>query len=299
MFPEKDIQPLTDYGLTVEQVNKQIETITSGMTHSQLVDTATVGNGILKVQNKFQDYIDFFESKRNSLFIVKFVPASGAASRMFKFLYQFLDEYDPQKENIEIYAKRNKEILTFLRGMRKLPFYETVRNAALEKNPDYDKLSLGEECVLFAKAMLDANGLNYSFYPKGLLPFHKYPTHVATVFREHLLESTLYASSHNESNLHFTISEVHTDMFNKELDSIKEGLEKDTNTKFNVSFSYQNKATDTIAITANDELYRNPDGSLLFRPSGHGALIENLNQLDYDLIFIKNVDNIAVFEQNK
>ena len=299
MFSEKDIQQITDYGLTVEQVNKQIETITSGMTHSQLVDTATVGNGILKVQNKFQDYIDFFESKRNSLSIVKFVPASGAASRMFKFLYQFLDEYDPQKENIEIYAKRNKEILTFLRGMRKLPFYEAVRNAALAKTPDYHKLSLGEECVLFAKAMLDANGLNYSFYPKGLLPFHKYPTHVATAFREHLLESTLYASSHNESNLHFTISEVHTEMFNNELANIKDALEKETNTKFNVSFSYQNKATDTIAITANNELYRNPDGSLLFRPSGHGALIENLNQLDYDLIFIKNVDNIAVFEQNK
>ncbi|MBU3822138.1 DUF4301 family protein [Flavobacteriaceae bacterium XHP0103] len=299
MFTEKDIQQITDHGLTVEQVNKQMETIKSGMTYSNLVDTATVGNGVLKIQNKFQEYIDFYEAKRNSLSVVKFVPASGAASRMFKFLFQFLQDYDPQKENIEVYAKRNSEISVFLRGMRKLPFYETVRNELQKNIPDFEKVSLGEECVLFVKAMLDANGLNYSFYPKGLLPFHKYQDHVSTAFKEHLLESTLYASSNNEANLHFTISEAHTDMFNMELESIKEDLEKETNTRFNVSFSYQNKATDTIAITANDELYRNEDGSLLFRPSGHGALIENLNQLNHDLIFIKNIDNIAVFEQNK
>ncbi|MGE5944894.1 MAG: DUF4301 family protein, partial [Flavobacteriales bacterium] len=154
-------------------------------------------------------------------------------------------------------------------------------------------------CVLFVKTMLDADKLNYSFYPKGLLPFHKYKTHVSTAFREHLLEATLCASSNNNANLHFTVSEAHTKMFHTELENIKADLEKETNTKFNVSFSYQSKSTDTIAITANDELYRNEDGSLLFRPSGHGALIENLNTLDYDLIFIKNIDNIVVFEQNK
>ena len=102
----------------------------------------------------------------------------------------------------------------------------------------------------------------------------------------------------NKTNLHFTISEVHKDMFESELKDIKKDLENEINTKFEVSFSYQNKSTDTISITSKDELFRTEDSKLLFRPSGHGALIENLNTLDYDLIFIKNIDNIVVLEQN-
>ncbi|WP_100610229.1 DUF4301 family protein [Confluentibacter lentus] len=299
MFTEKDIQQINDYGLTVEKINSQIETIKSGMTYSHLIEPAAIGNGILRVQTKFDDYISEFESKRNNLSIVKFVPASGAASRMFKFLFQFLKEYDANKESIDDYAKKNKDISVFLDGLEKLPFYNIVRNKAMDSTPNFDQLSLGEQCFLFVKTMLDPNQLNYSFYPKGLLPFHKYKTGVSTAFKEHLLEATLCASSNNNANLHFTVSEAHTEMFHNELANIKEDLVKETNTKFNVSFSYQSKSTDTIAITSNDELYRNEDGSLLFRPSGHGALIENLNTLDYDLIFIKNIDNIVVFEQNK
>lgn len=299
MFTENDIQQINNYGLTVEKVNAQIETIKSGMKYSHLMEPAGIGNGILRVESKFEDYINLFDTKRDQLSIVKFVPASGAASRMFKFLFQFLKDYDPSKQSIEDYTKNNKDVAIFVNGLERFPFYNIVRNKILETHPNYNDLTLGEQCVLFVKTMLDANQLNYSFYPKGLLPFHKYKTHVSTAFREHLLESTLYASSNNHANLHFTVSEAHTKMFQDELATIKADLEKETNTQFDVSFSYQSKSTDTIAITANDELYRNPDGSLLFRPSGHGALIENLNALDYDLIFIKNIDNIVVFEQNK
>src|SRR5690606_7997948 len=293
------IKQINNYGLTLEKVTNQIDIIKHGMEFSVLVEPAGIGNGILKVQTKFEEYINEFDSKRDKLSIVKFVPASGAASRMFKFLFQFLKEYDPNKESIEAYANKNKDISVFVNGLEKLPFYDIVRNKAMGATPNFDSLSLGEQCVLFVKTMLDASLLNYSFYPKGLLPFHNYKTHVSTAFKEQLLEETLCASSNYMANLHFTVSEAHTQMFNNELASIKTDLEKETNTTFHISFSYQSKATDTIAITANDELYRNEDGSLLFRPSGHGALIENLNALDYDLIFIKNVDNIVVFEQNK
>ncbi len=300
MFTEQDIKQINNYGLTVEKVNNQIEIIKSGMTYSKLVGAATIGNGILRKDSVQQKkYIDAFDSKRNKLSIVKFVPASGAASRMFKFLFQFLKEYDPKKESIEAYTEKNKDISVFVNGLEKLPFYDIVRNKTMETTPNFNELSLGEQCVLFVKTMLNANQLNYSFYPKGLLPFHKYPAKVSTAFAEHLLESTLYASSNNQSNLHFTISEAHKDMFDEELIKIKENLEKETNTSFNISYSYQSKSTDTIAITSKDEIYRNDDGSLLFRPSGHGALIENLNTLDYDMVFIKNIDNIVVFEQNK
>lgn len=299
MFTENDIQQINNYGLTVEKVSEQIKIIKSGMKYSHLIEPAGIGNGILRVQSKFEDYINIFNTKRNNISIVKFVPASGAASRMFKFLFQFLKEYDPNKQSIEDYIKNNHDISVFVKGLAKLPFYDIIRNKAEEIHPNYNTVTLGEQCVLFVKTMLDANQLNYSFYPKGLLPFHNYKTGVSTAFKEHLLEATLCASSNNRANLHFTISEAHTEMFHNELETIKNDLEKETNTTFNVSFSYQSKSTDTIAITATDELYRNEDGSLLFRPSGHGALIENLNTLDYDLIFIKNIDNIVVFEQNK
>src|SRR5690606_2595879 len=138
---------------------------------------------------------------------------------------------------------------------------------------------------LFVKTMLDHNQLDYGFYPKGLLPFHKYKTRVATAFEEHLMEATVYASSNNKANLHFTISEAHKTLFENEWKQIKQRLEKETNTAFNVCFSYQNKATDTVALTSKDALYRDEYGNLLFRPSGHGALIENLNALDSDIIF--------------
>lgn len=299
MFSDKDTQQIINHGLTVEKVNNQIGIIKSGMIYSNLVEAATIGNGILKINaEKQQDYINRFESNRNQWSIVKFVPASGAATRMFKFLFQFLNEFNTAQQSIEAYSEKNNAISVFIKGLEKFPFYEIVKEKMHQTNPNVDALPLGEHYVLFVKTMLDANQLNYSFYPKGLLPFHKYKNHVSTAFKEHLLEATMYASSNNRANLHFTISEVHKAMFEKELKLVKEPLETETHTKFNVSFSYQNKSTDTIAITSNDKLYRTEDDKLLFRPSGHGALIENLNALDFDFIFIKNIDNIVVLEQN-
>ena len=299
MFSDKDIEQIKNHGLTMQQVHAQIELIKSGMTHSKLISAATIGNGILKIEEKKQFYIDAYESNKNKLSIIKFVPASGAATRMFKFLFEFLKTFDSSKQTLESYSEKNKDVNTFINGLEQFPFYDIVRKKIAETTPNYNSLSKSEQVVLFVKTMLDSQALNYSFYPKGLLPFHKYDNKVSTAFQEHLLEATLYASSNQNAYLHFTISEAHKDMFHKELDEVKSTLGKETKTTFHVSFSYQNKATDTIAITANNELYRNDDGSLLFRPSGHGALIENLNALNHDIIFIKNIDNMVVFEKNK
>jgi hypothetical protein len=299
MFAKKDIQQIKDCGLTVEKVISQIELIKSGMSYSNLIAAANIGNGILKIDEKQQqEYINLFETKRNQLSIVKFVPASGAATRMFKFLFQFLKEHDVN-ESIETYSERNKEILIFFNGLEKLPFYEDVINKAKELIPNFNELPVNERHLEFVKTMMSEDRLNYSFYPKGLLPFHKYSTQVSTAFEEHLMEATLYASSKGKANLHFTISEVHKKMFKEELEYITEDIENKTNSIFDISFSYQSNSSNTIAITSKDALYREQDGSLLFRPSGHGALIENLNALDFDLIFIKNIDNIVVSDKNK
>ncbi|WP_246124782.1 DUF4301 family protein [Algibacter pacificus] len=302
MFSEKDTRQINSKGIALKQVEAQVSRIKNGMTYSNLIAAANIGKGIESYNSyKSQEFIKRFEDKQNELDIVKFVPASGAASRMFKFLFQFLKNFDSNNETIDAYIenKNDKLIKTFVAGLENFPFYTEVLTKAKAIYPNYDNFSKSEACTAFVKTMLDENALNYSFFPKGLLPFHTYNNVAVTAFREHLLESTLYASSNNKANLHFTVSEKHHKYFNAELSKIKSELEEKTNTTFNVSFSYQKEETETLALTTDNQIYRNEDGSILFRPAGHGALIENLNDLDHDIVFIKNIDNIVVFEKNK
>ncbi len=302
MLSKKDVQYIESKGITITQVKKQIERIKNGMSYSNLIAAANIGSGIERYnEQEIQDLVNLYETKQNSLNIVKFVPASGAATRMFKFLFEFLNHFNPKKENIETYAKRYNDnlIKTFFLRLEEFPFYNEVLSKAKTISPNFEKLSKEENYFEFVKTMLYENGLNYSFFPKGLLSFHKYETEIVTAFHEHLLESTLYASTNNKSDLHFTVSEKHHPYFNSELNKIKDRLEQKTNTTFNVSFSYQKGETETIALTTTNNICRNDDDSILFRPAGHGALLENLNDLNSDLVFIKNIDNIVVFNKNK
>ncbi|SFC86785.1 DUF4301 family protein [Algibacter pectinivorans] len=301
MFSDQDIKQLKSKGISVKAVEAQVTRLKEGMTFSNLLAAATVDKGIESYDgNEIQNFIDLYEAEQNNISIVKFVPASGAATRMFKFLFQFLKGFNPAKETLEKYAERKNDnlILIFAEGLEKFPFYKEVISKVKQSNPDFESLSRDEKILLFVKTMLDAKGLNYSFFPKGLLPFHKYNNEVKTAFEEHLFESTLYADSNRQANLHFTVSKNHQLYFSNELSKIRETLEKQTKTTFNVSFSYQNEATETVALATNDDVVRKEDGSILFRPAGHGALLENLNKLDNDLIFIKNIDNIVVSGRN-
>ena len=297
IFSEKDTIQIESHGLTIDKINKQASLIKSGMSYSHLKEAATIENGIFKIETKKEShYISLFESRRNELFMVKFVPASGAATRMFKFLFQFLNTYNIKEETLENYIARtaNKNLQTFINNLEKLPCFEDVIHKIHKVIPNYNDLPHDERCVEFVKTMLDEDRLNYSFYPKGLLPFHKYQSHVCTAFEEHLFEAAFYASANKKANLHFTISKTHQDRFQEELNHILEDVENQTGISFNISFSYQKPTTDTIALTKDSEIYKEQDGSILFRPSGHGALLENLNDLDYDIIFIKNIDNVVV-----
>ncbi|MFV9549805.1 DUF4301 family protein [Algibacter sp. PT7-4] len=302
MFSDKDIQQIKSKGITIEQVSAQVSRLKNGMTFSNLVAAATIGKGIESYDTKeTQEFLKLYEAKQSQLSIVKFVPASGAATRMFKFLFQFLNNFNPLKENIATYAERKNDALItlFTENLEKFPFYKEVNARVKKENPDFDTLPEAEKHLLFVKTMLDAKGLNYSFLPKGLLPFHKYRNAVKTAFEEHLFESTLYASSNGKANLHFTVSKNHQLYFSNELSRIREAIEEKTNTTFNVSFSYQNEATETVALKADNDVFRKEDGTILFRPAGHGALIENLNTLNNDIIFIKNIDNIVVSNLNE
>jgi hypothetical protein len=296
-FTEKDIQQIEKKGLTLEKVMSQIELFKAGLPYIELKAAATVGDGISIIEDDEKNrYIDLFESRRNSISILKFIPASGAATRMFKFLFHFLHNYDLTKESINAYINRNKarDLSLFLVGLEKLPFFEEVIHYLHEIFPNFNEMTYNKQRQEFIKTMLDEDRLNYSFSPKGLLPFHKYSEHVCTAFEEHLFEAALHASSNNKANLHFTISEKYNHKFDEEFKYIEEDVEEKTNTFFNIAFSYQKESTDTIAVTLDNEPVRTDDGSLLFRPSGHGALLENLNDFHADLIFIKNIDNVVV-----
>lgn len=301
MFLDKDIKQIKSKGITIDEVNAQLSRLKNGMTFSDLVAAATIGKGIESYnENEVKEFIDLYEAKQKELSIVKFVPASGAATRMFKFLFQFLKNFNPSKESVKVYSESNNDALIalFFNELENFPFYKEVISKIKKENSDFDSLSEDDKYLQFVKTMLDAKGLNYSFLPKGLLPFHKYGEDVKTAFEEHLFESTLYASSNGEANLHFTVSKNHQLYFSNELGRIREAMKEKTNTTFNVSFSYQNEATETVALTADNDVFRKDDGSILFRPAGHGALIENLNTLDNDIIFIKNIDNIVVSNRN-
>ena len=296
-FSKNDIHQIEAKGLTVEQVKSQIEILKIGVPYVNLLREATIDSGILKVSDKEKTYyIKKFKNSQLHLSLLKFVPASGAATRMFKFLFHFINEFNPEKETINAYINRAKasELSIFLMGLEKLPFFEEVINKAHEKVSNFNELNYGQQRLEFVKIMLDKDQLNFASYPKGLLPFHRYKEHVSTAFEEHLFEGALYASSNNTADIHFTISENHKHRFDEEFKYIEEDVERRTNTKFNITFSYQNESTDTISVTLDNELCRDHDEKLVFRPSGHGALINNLDKLKADIIFIKNIDNVVV-----
>lgn len=293
-FSERDLQLLKDKGILMETVRYQIDTFRDGIPFVSLEKAGVVGDGVLKFSSdEQQQLVALFNKEKSGLSLLKFVPASGAASRMFKALFNFLETYDPSEEQLENYFERtgDKDLKVFSEGLKEFPFYDIVQERIARQSN-----SKGEEAFLFIKELLSEDTLNYGFYPKGLLPFHKYNSHSATPFEEHLKEGAQYSKADKTASLHFTISEQHTDLFNSEFNGIKARVTSETDSAFNIGYSYQKSATDTIAVDMQNKPFRNIDGSLLFRPGGHGALIENLNEQDANIIFIKNIDNIVVPE---
>lgn len=299
-FSEQDIQQIENEGLTLNDIKSQISLFKKGMSHADLVAAAEVNNGILQLsEEEIDHYSNFYETNSKNLEIIKFVPASGAATRMFKFLYKFLSNYNPEEQSVNSFINKNKlkDLSVFLVGLEKFPFYHIVKRKLTEEVIDFESLDDNQQVVAFVTTMLAENRLDYGNFPKGLLPFHLYKNQTeATAFEEHLFETVLYVPTAKEVHIHFTISEAHEKKFKKEFNRIKEKVESATNAKFRISFSYQKSSTNTIAVNLKNEPFRNADGSLLFRPGGHGALIDNLNDLDADVIFIKNIDNVVTYK---
>ena len=288
MLSEKDLKQIALRGITEKQIETQLKEFETGFPFLKLEAAAAVGNGIIAPnEGERKQYVKAWEDyKAAGKRIVKFVPASGAASRMFKNMFAFVDaDYSVPTTDFE--KKYFDEI-------EKFAFYEAL-DAVCQKNEGKGIKALMAEGNYKAVAanMLRPEGLNYGQLPKGMLLFHKYPEGARTPMEEHLVEGALYAASNGEAHVHFTVSHDHLEFFKAKVAEKADGFAKKYGIKYDISFSEQKPSTDTVADNPDNTPFREADGSLLFRPGGHGALIENLNAIEADVIFIKNIDNVV------
>ena len=288
MLSETDRKQIADRGISEEQVINQLYQIKEGFPFLKLEAAASVEEGIMAlgedaISHFVQAWTDYKAQGRR---VVKFVPASGAASRMFKNMFSFLNaDYSEPTTDFE------KEYFAHIRDFA---FREALCEQCKKNEGKCIKELMAEgNYKAIVANMLEAKGLNYGQLPKGLLLFHNYEDGPRTPMEEHLVEAALYASSNGEANVHFTVSHDHLELFKKKVAEKADKYAEAYNVKYNISFSEQKPSTDTVAANPDYTPFRNEDGSLLFRPGGHGALIENLNDLDADVVFIKNIDNVV------
>ncbi len=296
MFRPEDISQITARGSNLETVKQQITNFKTGFPFLRITESASNYHGLIKLsESEIQKYILLFEEKvENGLNVLKFIPASGAASRMFKSLFTALENLQSGKETEDVL--KDKEVALFFDQLGQFAFYDDLIELTTKENQVIENISLQE----ILEGLLLEKGLNYGNLPKGLLKFHKYTDRNRTPLEEHLVEGALYSKSNeNVVDLHFTVSPEHQQAFRTCVDEIKPLYESLFGVKYQIGFSQQKSATDTIAVSIDNEPFRNIDGSLLFRPAGHGALLENLNDLEADLIFIKNIDNVMPDQHKK
>ena len=289
MFENKDLVQFNVKGISVAQVEAQLELLSKGFPYLELEAAASVGNGIMAVdENQRDDYIKTWDAYCSSGHrILKFVPASGAASRMFKDLFTFLDApYETPETPFE---------KTFFEGLEKFAFYDELDASCKEnEGKSISELIAEGDYKSVVKNLLGEKGLNYGALPKGLLSFHKYNGFVRTPLEEHMAEGAMYAlGTDGVAHLYFTVSPEHRELFRALAEKSSKGLSKRFGIVYDITFSEQKKSTDTVASDMDGKPFRNEDGSILFRPGGHGALIENLNELDADVVFVKNIDNVV------
>ena len=282
MFKKDDISQIESRGSSVASAQAQVELFRKGFPWMKIVAPATPGHGICVLDEAgVKAAADYYE-KAGIAGKCKFVPASGAASRMFKDLFSGLDKLKGGED-----VAPDSPAAKFVADIEHFAFYDKELFGTPEDSPESRK-------DILSKTLTD-EGLDYGSKPKGVLKFHKYPDgEIRTAFAEHLVEAQNYMrNSDGSANVVVTISPEHRQLFEDALAAVKDEYEKRYGVKYNVTFTYQDKATDTIAVDKDNMPFRTEDGKLLFRPAGHGALIYNLNRLSEEVVSIKNIDNVA------
>lgn len=291
MFSDKDKELISGKNISIEDVENQLKRFERGFPFSKIAEPAIINNGIRKLS--VQEVAEFAEKYDTSdVSVMKFVPASGAATRMFKNLFAFLSEFGGTQESLDVLSREEKKTGRFFADLDEFAFYDELEEAMSRVHGTTLKEAKKQhKHDLIVELLLNESGLNYGSLPKGLLSFHKYEDHVRTAGQEHLAEGLAYAQKKNSVSIHFTVSPSHQEKFQNHISSSIKSLSAET--KISVDYSTQKPSTDTIAATTSFEPFRDEIGNILFRPAGHGALLENLNSLSADLIFIKNIDNVV------
>jgi hypothetical protein len=282
---------------SIDKIMDQLKLFVNGVKIPILFKPCIINDGILKLNtDENNDLLNLYNQAVLEGRVIKFVPASGAASRMFQKLQSVLNKYENKSfKELSRIADSDKDYIStieFLKNISKFAFYDQLKST-LDKNDDEIQKLVKKSPSKILKAILGEEGLNYSFKPKGAIKFHNYSDGARTAFEEQVYESFHYLTDrHNNIKIHFTISEEHTNLFFKFIDELKLRLSK-TDFKLQITYSYQKKSTDTIAVDLENKLIFDKSGNLVQRPGGHGALLENLNDLKADIVIIKNIDNLS------
>ena len=290
MFTADDLAFFASKGISPETVEQQLARLATGYPYLRLLASAKVGSGIMQLSvEEQQEAVDRWQRYlAQGGEVVKFVPASGAASRMFKSLFAFVNGGADTPEP-------GSDVDKLIADIDKLPFIDELNHVLvrLHGKKAQSLIAEGRYKDVIAGIILP-EGLNYGALPKALLTFHRYADgSTRTPLEEQLMEGAQTAAAGGKVDLHFTVSDAHRQIFADKLQTAVPAMEQLTGLKFIVTTSEQKPSTDTIAATLDGQIFRTDDGHPMFRPGGHGALIENLNDIDSTVVFIKNIDNVV------
>ncbi len=295
VFTQADVKQIEQEGLDVQEIKRQLALFKRGAPYPKLKRPCRIGDGIRQLSpGELTDLVRVFEEESAKGRVMKFVPASGAASRMFKNLmgiYYSTTRFDDL--NTIIGQGSDPEIQKFFNKLDRFPFFEELKKKLAAQGVDISKTLKEGNFFLILEYLLTEKGLNYSRKSKALLPFHRYPTWIRTSLEEHLVEGLHYVSDRKgHCRIHFTVSAEHQNEIHAFVEGKKEVYEKG-GTFLDIQLSVQKSSTKTLAVDLEDRPLRDESGRLNFQPGGHGALLENLNNLKGDIVFIKNIDNVT------
>lgn len=277
-FTPADLAQLAAHGLSAAEAESQLARLRRGRSWLRLARPCTLNDGIRILTDDHRPaLLERFADAAMEGRVVRFVPASGAATRMFQPLQ----------------AADAPELTLFLDEFERFPFADELTAVLADRDHHPTAALHGRDLPLLLGALLEPAGLDYARQPKGLLPFHRGPDGVRSAFVEHLAESARLVGAGNRARLHFTVSPEHRPRFEEQLKSWRPRLEKTFGVSFAVDFSIQDPATDTLSLGPDDAPLRDSDGRLLLRPGGHGALLSNLANVEGDLLLIRNIDNVV------
>jgi hypothetical protein len=285
LFSEEDLNIFLAKGIEEAEVLRQLEILRKGVVPLKLARPARVGDGIVQIApDKMDAYVSLYNEVVEEGRVLKFVPASGAASRMFKnwHLYQ------------QGRSNSNGFVVKFCRDIGNFAFYDDLKRVMALDGKDIQNYLRQKRCADIIEYITSVKGLNYGWLPKALIKFHVYPGHNRTAMEEHLVEAAHYVrDGRNICRVHFTVSEEHESSFRDSLTEARSYYEHLFGVSYEVGITKQLPSTETIAVDMNNRPVRNSDGKIMLRPGGHGALLANINALDADIIFIKNIDDVV------